>query len=169
MTADWRGDPPHQDTERKWLETGDVQFVLLAIGFWRSRPSWPEDAPEWALDACLAVFNKSFTGLEPPVRPTQGSRPYRSDYAIIEQLARTRSSPENDSFTTRELLRAILVERGLPEDEQLTALPRLMRYWGRETRDQEGVIRNKHVDRVAQNEAKRRGADRRPWELKQKT
>ena len=156
----WRDRPEYVDAEARWRKTGDIAFAALAIGRWYAAFSWPEgNAPEWALEACAELYEKALVGIEPVVKSSQGGRPHKSDYALLDRVARAKNT--NALRDTASIFRSLLKEeQGLKGEQLEHSMKRLMRYWGPELDDPDGVPCNAHMNRVAKIDALAKGSGR---------
>ena len=56
--------------ESNFVRTGDYAYVALAIAVWMRQRDFPDDPPQWAVDACLALYEKiEFKTAHPPPMP----------------------------------------------------------------------------------------------------
>lgn len=159
----WRIDREYQRTEEKWLATGEIRYAVLAIGEWYERSIRKDGAtvlapnpPSWALEACRLLREKAEFDIEPVINPTQGGRPDKADYARIDRVAMLHY--QGSDASPYELFKQVLTEEGLRQGALFdVSLRRLLNYYEPFVRSRDDGILNKHVSRIARQEAKRRG------------
>ena len=144
----WRDNPEFHDAERKHRDTKDIRYAALALGRWRASPAYPADPPEWALQACMALWDRSTALMAPIINKTPGGSPYDDDESRIRWVAEQRGTA-GETRTPRELLHALLKSEGITDVAKRKAhVVRLMNYYGSEDVTDDGPM-NHHIGRAA--------------------
>lgn len=144
----WRADPEYQDAERKWKATTDIRYAAIAIGRWRASSMYPDDPPEWALGACVNLWDTATAHMAPVIAKTQGGSPYADDERRVRYVATLRGTA-GEQRSARQIFDEMLRREGFTDrDERRSQVQRLMNYYGREHLTEDGPM-NHHIGRAA--------------------
>lgn len=125
---------------RKTCEKGTPEYGLLAlaIGEWAARMNYPENPPEWAIDACRKLYQRSQIIPHPIVRKKLGPCASESDGLLLERAADFIKDLDlhpgtlkwGQSVSVRSAIRRALAEASQPENE--ANIRRLQRLWAKD-------------------------------------
>lgn len=102
-------------------------ILALEIGRWRARKNYPENPPNWALERCRELYERSQTSTRPLFSPSLGPAGYEADGQLLERVADLLSEPGKKG-SLRSAIKQALEETGVGSDID-SDLRRLTRLW----------------------------------------
>jgi hypothetical protein len=125
---------------RKTCEKGTPEYglLVLAIGEWAARMNYPDNPPEWAIDACRKLYQRSQIIPHPIVQKTLGPCASESDGRLLERVADFIQDIDlhpvtlklGQSVSVRSAIRRALAVARQPENE--ANIRRLQRLWAKD-------------------------------------
>ncbi len=151
----WRGEREYWDAERKYYLTKNIKYAAFALGRWRASMSYPADPPEWALDACVVLWDAATARMAPVIARTSGGSPYPDDEPRVRWVAAQRGTA-GEKRTPRQLFAQRLRDEGITDPVAVKShVQRLLNYYGPEHLTEEDP-NNHHISRAAALRARER-------------